>query len=416
VSFERGRLSTIRADQTTVRRANLGVVLQHVARHGPCSRARIAAQTGLTRGTVSSLVAELVELELLRETGDGGSDGRVGRPAQPLDLADVSVAVGLEINVDTLEVSVEDLTGRVRYERSVFVDNRLSAPGPVLDRIARMALQAIAQVEREGLRVFGIAVAVPGLVELSSGTLLRAPNLGWYTLGIVDELRARLPGFPIRVENEANLAALFEHWQGSARDVRNFICVFGEVGVGAGIVVDGELYRGAHGFGGEFGHVTVDPGGEPCACGSRGCLETLVGQEVLARRAGLALESGERMRSVTTELVRRAEAGDARALGALAEAGASLGVALASAVNLFDLDAVVLGGCFGPLSPWLAGEVENALRVRVLSAEWSACELRASAIGELAAVRGAAALMLRGLLAAPWTAAELRAQVGAAAG
>jgi predicted NBD/HSP70 family sugar kinase len=360
-------------------------------------------------------VAELVELELLRETSDDGRDGSVGRPAQPLELADVPVAVGLEINVDSLEVSVEDLTGRVRHERRVFVDNRLSASGPVLDRIARMALRAIAKVESDGLRVVGIAVAVPGLVELTSGTLLRAPNLGWYRLGIVEELRSRLPDLPIRVENEANLAALAEHWQGAARDVRNFICVFGEVGVGAGIVVDGELYRGAHGFGGEFGHVTVAPDGDRCACGSRGCLETLVGQEAIARRAGLSIGSGDRMRSVTAELVRRADRGDPAVLTALREAGTSLGLALASVVNLFDLDAVVLGGCFGPLSPWLAREVESALRLRVLSAEWSACELRPSAIGELAAVRGAAALMLRGLLAAPWTISDTRGPAKAAA-
>jgi predicted NBD/HSP70 family sugar kinase len=413
VTFDHGRTRVHRADQTTVRRANLGVVLQHVASHGPCSRARIAAQTGLTRGTVSSLVAELVDLELLRDSGDDGRDGSVGRPAQPLELADVSVAVGLEINVDSLEVSVEDLTGRVRYERRVFVDNRLSASGPVLDRIARMALEAIADVEDDGLRVVGIAVAVPGLVESTSGTLLRAPNLGWHRLGIVDELRARLPDLPIRVENEANLAALAEHWQGAARDVRNFICVFGEVGVGAGIVVDGELYRGAHGFGGEFGHVTVAQGGDLCACGSRGCLETLVGQEAIARRAGVQIERGGRMRSVTAELVRRAEAGDAQVSQALRDAGTSLGLALAAVVNLFDLDAVVLGGCFGPLFPWLAAEVESALRLRVLSAQWTACELRPSGIGELAAVRGAAALMLRGLLAAPWTMAEMRSPAGA---
>ena len=415
MSFDRGRLPTSRADQTTVRRANLGVVLQHVAAHGPCSRARIAAQTGLTRGTVSSLVAELVDLELLRETGEDGRNGSVGRPAQPLELAEVCVAVGLEISVDSLEVSVEDLTGRVRHERRVFVDNRRSASGPVLDRLAQMALEAIAEVERDGLVVVGIAVAVPGLVERTSGTLLRAPNLGWSRLPIVDELQARLPDLPIRVENEANLAALAEHWQGAARDVKNFICVFGEVGVGAGIVVDGELYRGAHGFGGEFGHITVSPGGDRCACGSRGCLETLVGQEAIARRAGLQIESGERMRSVTAELVRRAESGDEHVLTALREAGTSLGLALASVVNLFDLDAVVLGGCFGPLSPWLADEVESSLSRRVLSAEWSACELRASAIGELAAVRGAAALMLRALLAAPWTMAEMRAPAKAAA-
>jgi predicted NBD/HSP70 family sugar kinase len=406
MSFER-RIPVHRADQTTVRRANLGVVMHHVAVNAPCSRARIAADTGLTRGTVSSLVAELVELDLLREGGGVGRERRVGRPAQPLQLADTAVAVGLEVNVDSLEASVEDLTGRVRYERRVFVDNRRSPAGPVLDRVAGMAAEAIEAMADEGLRVVGIAVAVPGLVETASGIVLRAPNLGWTRLRIVDELHDRLPDvdLPIHVENEANLAALAEHWQGAARGVRNFISIFGEVGVGAGIVVDGELYRGAHGFGGEFGHITVDPGGELCACGSRGCLETLVGQEAIARRAGLRIDSGKRTWSITAALVRRARSEDPAVLAALRDAGRWLGIGLASAVNLLDLDVVVLGGCFGPLSPWLATEVQKALHERVLSAVWSVCELRSSAIGELAAVRGAAALTLREVLAAPWTVA-----------
>jgi predicted NBD/HSP70 family sugar kinase len=414
VTFQAASSGASRADQTTVRRSNLGVVLQHVAAHGPCSRARVAAATGLTRGTVSSLVSELIELEVLRETAEDERAGRVGRPAQPLELGDVAVAVGLEINVDYLAVSVEDLTGRIRWERRVFADNRRSAPGPVLDRLARMARQAIGEAARDGLLVVGVAVAVPGLVELASGTLLRAPNLGWTRMPIAEELRARLPGLPIRVENESNLAALAEHWQGTMRGQRDFVCVFGEVGVGAGIFVGGELYRGAHGFGGELGHVTVDPDGDPCACGSRGCLETLVGQEAIARRGGVEIRSGDRTRSLTAELVRRAESGDPRVRAALRDAGETLGLALAAAVNLFDLDAVVLGGCFGTLADWLADHVGEALRRRVLSAQWSACDLQASSIGELAAVRGAAALTLRGVLAAPWIVAERREALVAA--
>ena len=138
----------------------------------------------------------------------------------------------------------------------------------------------------------GVAVALPGLVEAQTGTLLRAPNLGWSGIPVADEIAARLPGLQdlaVRADNEANLAALAEHWQGVARDLENFVCVFGEVGVGGGIFIDGELFRGAHGFGGEFGHITVDPSGPPCKCGSSGCLETFVGLEAIARRAGVAI-------------------------------------------------------------------------------------------------------------------------------
>ena len=406
MSFERGRHISARADQTTVRHANLGVVLQHVSRQGPCSRARIAEETGLTRGTVSSLVSELLDLDLLRETGEDERPGRVGRPAQTLELGRVVVAIGLEINVDYLAACIEDMAGSVLYEKRVYVDNRRASPGPVLLRLARMARQAIEAAERDGHRVAGIAVAVPGLVDVRSGTLLRAPNLDWSEIMVADALRARIGSLPVRVENEANLAALAEHSQGAAQGLGSFICVFGEVGVGAGIFVDGVLFRGAHGFGGEFGHLTLDPAGETCACGSRGCLETFVGQEVIARRAGVEIEAGGRTQSVTDELVRRANGGDGRTLDSLREVGRLLGIGLASAVNLFDVDAIVLGGCFGPLAPWLEGEIRAVLDERVLAARWSACELRASELGETAAVRGAAALTLSAVIAEPWTVAR----------
>ena len=409
MSFERPLGANARADQTTVRRANLGVVLKQIAAGEPRSRASVAAETGLTRGTVSSLVGELIELDLLRETGSDEHPGRVGRPAQTLELGDRVVSIGLEVNVDYLAVCVEDLTGTIRYERRVHTDNRRSSPRPVLNRLGRMATEALAAVSDLQLVPAGVAVALPGIVEAQTGTLLWAPNLGWSEILVADEIAARLPDLPhlaVRAENESNLAALAEHWQGVARDAENFVCVFGEIGVGGGIFIDGELFRGSHGFGGEFGHITVDPTGPRCKCGSAGCLETFVGLEAITRRAGIAIGAGGRARSITAELVRRAEAGDEAVITSLAEAGRYLGLGLGSVVNLFDVDVVVLGGCFGPLAPWLVDDVRSVLDERVLSSAWSGCEVRASEFGEGAAVRGAAALTLTSVLAEPWLVAE----------
>jgi predicted NBD/HSP70 family sugar kinase len=401
MTFDRG--STVPADQTTVRRANLRVVLQHVAATGACSRAQIAAETGLTRGTVSSLVTELIDLGLLRDTGETTSPRGVGRPGAALELADVVVGVGLEVNVDYVAVSVEDLSGAVRYERRAYRDNRGSAPGPVLDRLARAARSALEGIEREGLRPAGISVAVPGLVEEASGTVVFAPNLGWSNVPVASELEARLE-LPVHVENESNLAALAEHWTGAAVGIDDFVCVFGEVGVGGGVVLGGRLFRGSHGYGGEFGHIQVDPDGRPCACGSRGCVETLVGQEAIALAAGIEPAAG-RTRSVTDELVRRASAGAPEAVRALEQAGRWLGIALASAFNVLDVQAVVLGGCFGPLAPWLVDDVRETLAVRSLAARSGSFVVLPSAFGDGAAVRGAAALSLRRVLDAPWAAA-----------
>lgn len=376
------------------------MVLRRVAAARTCSRAQIAAETGLTRGTVSSLVSELIDRDLVRETGETTSPRGVGRPGAALELADVVVGVGLEVNVDHLAVCVEDLTGAVRYERRVYRDNRGSAACPVLDRLGRVARGALQAAERDGLRPAGVSVAVPGLVEEASGTVVFAPNLGWKDVPVAQELTDRL-GLPVHVENEANLAALAEHWAGAAVGLDDFVCVFGEVGVGGGVVLGGRLFRGSHGFGGEFGHVAVEPDGRPCACGSRGCVETRAGQEAIARAAGIQVPAGA-ARNLTEELVRQAEAGSEAAVEALRDAGNWLGVALASTFNVLDLQAVVLGGCFGPLSPWLQEEIRDTLVRRSLAARSGSFALLPSAFGDGAAVRGAAALSLRRVLDAPW--------------
>ena len=215
---------------------------------------------------------------------------------------------------------------------------------------------------------------------------------------------------PISVENEANLAALAEQWLGAGRDVPSFICVFGEVGVGAGIVIDGELFRGAHGFGGEFGHMTVDRDGAVCACGSNGCLETLVGQEAIARRAGVARRDGRPYPAASPRSsCGGREQGDEAVLRSLAEAGT------------IARHRPRIGGeparrrrrrarwVFRAAGAMAARErCRAALDTRVLSARWTRCEVRASPLGEGAAVRGAAALTLRNVLAAPWLVAGRR--------
>ena len=341
-------------------------MLKQIAAGEPRSRASVAAETGLTRGTVSSLVGELIELDLLRETGEDEHPGRVGRPAQTLELGDRVVAIGLEVNVDYLAVCVEDLTG----------DDSLRAARP--HRQPALVAAARARPARRGWRrealdaVAGDAACsppasrsrCPASSRRRPGTLLWAPNLGWSEISRRrrDRRTAAGPSDASAPRTRRTSRRSPSTGRASRATLENFVCVFGEVGVGGGIFIDGELFRGAHGFGGEFGHITVDPDGPPCKCGAAGCLETFVGQEAIARRAGRRRSaSGGRTRSLTEELVRRAEHGDEAVLESLAEAGRHLGLGLASAVNLFDVDVVVLGGCFGPLAPWLVDDVRQRL-------------------------------------------------------
>ncbi|MEU9852477.1 ROK family transcriptional regulator [Streptomyces sp. NPDC047974] len=386
-----------KADKSGVRRHNLSLVLRTVHDAGETTRAAVAARVGLTRPAVSSLVEQLLDLGFLVESGKTFS-GQAGRPGTVLKPAGTGPAgLGVEINVAYVSVCLVDLTGTDRIRRTVRLDNRADAPA-VLARAAGVAAEALAEADALGLAPAGAALALPGLV--SDGTVRQAPNLGWHDTPAerlfgeaLAALRPAAGRLAVASDNEANMAALAELRFGTAGAPRTFLHLTGETGVGGAVVVHGELLRGAHGFAGEIGHLVVDAEGPRCRCGSRGCLEQYAGQAALLRAAGAP---------DVDELAARAERGDPRALAALAEAGRMLGRALSGAVNLLDPEAVVLGGIYPRLMPWLAPAVTAELAERVVSGLWpaDAGRLRAASPATDAA-RGAAALVLHDILADP---------------
>ena len=368
--------STTPVRQSSVRAHNLALVLHTVANgaNHP-SRAAIAAATGLTRATVSALVDDLVAGGLLVEVDPPPRTG-AGRPAAGLALTSTGPAgLGCEINVDYLAACVVDLTGAVRQRFAEHADQRPADPAQALAALGRLAARARLAAEADGLIVAGAALAVPGLV--GDGGLVRvAPNRGWQDVDAVAALRAvpELADLPITVDNEANLAALGE-LRVSGGDPA-FLYVSGEVGIGAGLVIGGELYRGVRGWSGEIGHVTVYPDGRECRCGSRGCLEQYAGQEALADD--------------------------------VPRAAAALGIALSAVVNLLDVPVIVLGGAYAPIFAALRDGIETELRRRVLTAGLAPVTLRPAALGADAAMRGAADTIIRGVREDP--AAWLRAR------
>ncbi|ARQ72077.1 ROK family transcriptional regulator [Streptomyces marincola] len=385
-----------------MRQRNLSRVLHALADGGPLSRAAVAAEIGLTRAAVSTLVDELLRGGLLVERGPGRS-GAVGRPGTQLLLTDRGpCGVGAEIGVDHLAVCVMDLRGDVRVRTARATRNQDSAPARVLRTLDGMLSAAAGEAAALGLRPAGLTVAVPGLVARDAATVLRAPNLGWHRT----DLAAALPGGlgPVTVENEANLGALAELWSahhtppGTGPDT--FVHVSAEIGIGAALVFEGELLRGAHGFAGELGHLPVRPEGRPCTCGGRGCLETYAGVEAVLRAAGLEPGPGVRLGAVTE----RCEAGEARALRAVRQAGAALGIALSGAVNLFDPGQVVIGGALARLAPWLLPPVrrELARRTAVAAAgRATPVPVTASPLGPDGPLLGAARFAVRAALDAP---------------
>lgn len=395
------------AGQQSIRRQNLRVVLREVMEKGPLSRANIAEAVGLTKSTVSSLVSELMARGLLSERGQAAIAG-VGRPGRLVALSDETVVgLGLEINVDYLAACVLDLAGGVRFERFLPHENRSTPVKDVLDALGELGRSALSEAEAARLIPVGATLAAPGLIETDSGMLLTAPNLGWGKTSLRTEVANRLqrPHLYVTVGNEANLAALGELWQGRGREWRDFIHISGEIGVGAAIVVDGELLRSGSGLGGELGHVSIDPNGAECPCGSRGCLERVVGQEALLNRSRLDAQVGTRIGvpdGGARLLAESAERGDQQTLDALAEAGKALGLACSAAVNLLAPNTVVLGGIFASLFEWLEGPLRKELEERSFVARCSDLAIVRSELGAAAAVRGAASLTLRAVCADPY--------------
>ena len=377
------------ARQETLREHNIAIVLDRIVSSAePISRARIAAETGLTRGTVSALVDRLIEVRLVTELDPVAASG-AGRPAVPLVPArGTVVALGLEINVDYTGVRALDLAGDVVFERVEPNDFRAGEPERAVASLLELADDALGHVERLGARFAGACLALPGLVDRRTGPLRIAPNLGWRDVDLLDAVgNHRVAERELWLVNEANLAARAE---AVARrgDADSFLYVSGEVGVGGAIVLDGEVFAGAHGWSGELGHTIV-----PVDDGPARRLEELVGQDALLTAAGLDLEVG------VEGLVAAAASGDARAVASLERAGDALGIGLANAVHLLDLDHIVLGGNYAPLAEHLRPGVEARLLAHVIGAPWAQVTVSAARAGAFPALTGGAFSVLRALVA-----------------
>jgi len=245
----------------------------------------------------------------------------------------------------------------------------------------------------------GVGVAVVGVVRRSDGAVSMAPNLGWRDEPLGERLEAGLGlGVPMAFANESDLAALAEMRRGAARGVEDVVLIWGSVGVGGGLIVGGTPLMGAAGYGGEVGHIPVNPDGLPCRCGSIGCWETEVGGAALLRRAGYPPEGGPDLQDA---VLRQAEAGDPTALAAYSEVGRWLGIGLAGLINILNPRLVLLGGRLAHAHPFVRSSLEAELDRRALRASRRLVRVVPTTLGVDAPLLGAAELAFEPLLTDP---------------
>ncbi|MBC2933312.1 ROK family transcriptional regulator [Nocardioides sp. zg-1228] len=387
------------ADQGTVRRANLSLVLRSLREDGGRSRARLAADLGLNKATVSSLVTELLERGLVRE--GSAERGAVGRPGTIVEIDGAGAyGVGAEINVHHVSTRAVDLAGTVVSEHRTSMDTRGLEPAEVVDRLGELLHATLDDLAALGAVPVSAVVGVAGLVDHDGGTVSVAANLGWQDVGLARLLRAALgdPDYLIKVDNEANLAAVAEATPGDP-DRRDILVVHGEVGIGGGIVADGRPYAGRRGYAGEFGHMVVDRDGNRCGCGRTGCWETVIGLSHLIDLAASGDDDLLRspvldLEGKVEEIGRRAAAGDEQTLTALREIGHWVGIGAALLTNLLNPGMIVLSGYLGEIGEWFRAEAEAELAAGVLAPDAGGTRIALSALGFSAAVHGAAAVAI----------------------
>lgn len=359
---------------------NRALVLQHLFHTGPSSRADLARATGLTRVTVSDLVSVLISEGLVAELGVR-PEGKVGKPATLLGMRTEDfhvIAVDLADDA-ALRGVVMTLTGTVVARRSVSGDGRTGE-----DAVAQLADLCRDLLTAADRPVIGIGIGSPGVID-HRGTVIEAPNRGWYDLPLATRLTADL-GVPVYVANDANTHALGEFTYGGASGAGLLVITVGQ-GLGAGLVLDGALVRGTRHAAGEIGHVTVvddrdqragDPEPQLCACGRYGCLETLLSLPAL----------------------RRATAGRTpeESAAVLASVGRKLGVALAPVVSALNLAEVLLSGPPELLDGPLRDEAFATVQARTMPLVGRDLVLRMGTLDEDGPLSGAAALVLSGQL------------------
>lgn len=372
--------------QTSLHRANLERVVRAVRMAGSLTQAEIARGTGLSAATVSNIVRELKDGGTVEVTPTSAG----GRRARSVSLSgDAGVVIGVDFGHTHLRVAVGNLAHQVLAEESEPLDvDASSAQG--FGRAEQLVKRLIETTGISPGKVIGVGLGVPGPIDVESGTLGSTSILpGWTGINPSEELAARL-GVPVYVDNDANLGALGELVWGSGRGVKDLAYIKVASGVGAGLVIDGHIYRGPGGTAGEIGHITLDESGPVCRCGNRGCLETFTA----ARYVLPLLQPGHGSDLTMERVVQLAREGDPGCRRVIGDVGRHIGSGVATLCNLLNPSRVVLGGSLAEAGELVLAPIRDSVSRYAIPSAGRQLSVLPGALGARAEVLGALALVL----------------------
>lgn len=381
-----------------IRAINRSAVLNTVKSRGPIGRAEIARRTGLSPATVSSLTADLIERQLILETEPGESSG--GR--RPI-LLDINPGGGYVVGIKLTESHV--IAALINLEAQV-LDRRTddlpgTAPAQVVSSIATSVAQLLETAGLQHGQLLGVGVGLAGVVDAEAGVSRQQPFLNWRDVPLGKMLSETLNTL-VHIDNDVNALTLAERLYGRGQGIDDFLTVTVGRGVGLGIVIGGQLFRGARGGGGEFGHLVVDVNGPACECGKRGCLEAYIGESGLLRQADQFAQAGE-MPPVDSvdQLLALAMDGHLQAAQLFERSGRSLGQGIANLVNLFNPARILISGEGVRYGELFFSAMRQALEANTMPALLGDTEVRIDPWGDDAWAVGAASLVLRDLFVSP---------------
>ncbi|WP_228471000.1 ROK family transcriptional regulator [Streptomyces alkaliphilus] len=387
--------------QEEIRRQNLSTLLRHVHLGGPASRAVLADRMGLNRSTIMALVTELTTAGLVREELPRET-GRAGRPSLVVRPESVNRYVfAFDVGVDYLAAARIGLGGAFLDHRETVAPRIGLHPGETAATLAGFAAE-MRDTAPPGAVCVGAGAAVRGMIRHPDGLVRSAFNIGWTQEGFAEDLTRRLGlGLPVLLDNESNLGALAEHRRGAGIGCQDLVYLHGDIGIGGGVISGGRLLRGHSGYGGEVGHMLVNPrGGRPCSCGSRGCLEAEAGQNALleAARRPVGAATG---RAGIRAVVDAADRGDVTARTALHTVGDWLAVGIVNLINLYNPALIIFGGTLPEIYLGTAAHIRSRVNTHALPASREVARFRVCRLGDRTLLTGAAELAFTHLLTDP---------------
>ncbi|MCU1470231.1 MAG: family transcriptional regulator [Glaciihabitans sp.] len=366
--------------QTSLREANRARIVDAVKRHGGLTQVELAGATGLSPATVSNIVKELTASGVLHIT----MTTRSGRRAQHVTLARaLGIVAGVHISTRHMRVALSDVTNTVVAEHNMPLAKDHRADNE-LDKATRLIADMLDSVDATMDEILAVGIAVPAPIDVITGEISRSGLMrGWDGISIADLMHRRIKR-PVFVDNEANLAALAEFRLGAARGRPNSVYLRVGQGIGAGLILNGAVYRGYESAAGEFGHMTIDEHGPICRCGNRGCLEAIAGGPAILE--GLRESNGPQK---LTDVVVHAIAGDAICIRAIADAGRHIGIAAANVCNLLAPERIVVGGELARAGELLLGPMRHSLERSVVMESAKVADIVQGQLGDRAELSGA---------------------------